>query len=239
MLDRLGVDVAQPRRTRSCRVRCSSAPTFQPAQPVPTMRSSLWLLCRTRGVTPGWRPRGGPVVFRSRVWFGDIGSISSETLSHFTSAAAEPRGRCSESPDWHHRPFRHGAPCTGFDSGEPSCREIPANHTMTPTERNSLCQFWSDSNRTCSSHVGQSGSGGLTWRRRSAFLIHPPPDGVPGQRHEKHRNRARQGVTRNAEHPAAAGGPATARPAIAETPGVGIGQSRAPGRRFGEPTCRR
>ena len=37
---------------------------------------------------------------------------------------------------------------TGFDSGEPSWRSRIERTTSAPMERNSLCQFWNDSNHS-------------------------------------------------------------------------------------------
>jgi len=36
---------------------------------------------------------------------------------------------------------------TGFDSGEPRCRSTIEKMIRLPTARNSLCQFWNDSNQ--------------------------------------------------------------------------------------------
>jgi hypothetical protein len=36
---------------------------------------------------------------------------------------------------------------TGFDSGEPRCLSLIESNTMLATARNSLCQFWKDSNQ--------------------------------------------------------------------------------------------
>lgn len=36
---------------------------------------------------------------------------------------------------------------TGFDSGEPLCRRNTESTTSAPIDRNSLCQFWNDSNQ--------------------------------------------------------------------------------------------
>ena len=38
---------------------------------------------------------------------------------------------------------------TGFDCGEPFCRNQIVSRASTPTEKNSLCQFWNDSNQNC------------------------------------------------------------------------------------------
>jgi hypothetical protein len=39
------------------------------------------------------------------------------------------------------------AAATGFDSGDPRCRKKMESATMLPMARNSLCQFWNDSNQ--------------------------------------------------------------------------------------------
>ena len=36
---------------------------------------------------------------------------------------------------------------TGFDCGDPFCRNQIVSSASTPTEKNSLCQFWNDSNQ--------------------------------------------------------------------------------------------
>jgi hypothetical protein len=36
---------------------------------------------------------------------------------------------------------------TGLDSGDPRCRRKIENTTMLAIARNSLCQFWKDSNQ--------------------------------------------------------------------------------------------
>ena len=41
--------------------------------------------------------------------------------------------------------------CTGFDCGDPFCRRKIDRTIRTATERNSLCQFWNDSNQNFAS----------------------------------------------------------------------------------------
>ena len=38
---------------------------------------------------------------------------------------------------------------TALDSGEPRCRKTIESTTNEATARNSLCQFWNDSNQNC------------------------------------------------------------------------------------------
>jgi hypothetical protein len=45
------------------------------------------------------------------------------------------------------RPVSACGACTGFDSGDHRCLRYTASHTMEAIARNSLCQFWNDSNQ--------------------------------------------------------------------------------------------
>ena len=46
-----------------------------------------------------------------------------------------------------YRPVSSCALCTGLDSGEPCSRSQIESTTKAPTAKNSLCQFWKDSNQ--------------------------------------------------------------------------------------------
>jgi hypothetical protein len=51
---------------------------------------------------------------------------------------------------WHssrQRPVSWCGACTALDSGEYRCLRYTASHTIDAMARNSLCQFWNDSNQ--------------------------------------------------------------------------------------------
>jgi hypothetical protein len=56
-----------------------------------------------------------------------------------------PENACHVCPLY--RPVSSCALCTGLDSGEPFSRSQIESTAKAPTAKNSLCQFWKDSNQ--------------------------------------------------------------------------------------------
>jgi len=70
--------------------------------------------------------------------------------THRAAAALAARSQSvsrQSVPQRHTEPVSSWGESTGFDSGEPFCRRKTDRSTSAPTDRNSLCQFWSDSNQ--------------------------------------------------------------------------------------------
>ena len=90
-----------------------------------------------RGITFGHGARGGPGLHtRAR---GPGAFFKRRGLSSVTCSASEPSAY--SLPVW-----LWGA-STGLDSGEPRCLSQIERTTIAARARNSLCQFWKDSNQ--------------------------------------------------------------------------------------------